>query len=79
MKIIERLIKGDFLQGKKTYISLLVTAAGFVAGRFGVDLPKQEVNGIIEILRVNWEDVTVLSGLVAAAWARLVAKTPEKK
>jgi len=77
--MIEKLLKGDFLDGKKTYISLLVAAAGLVAGRFGIDLPKQEVNGIIEIVRLNWEDITVLAGLVAAAWARLVTKGPQKK
>ena len=79
MKTIEKIVSGDFLHGKKTYLSILIAFAGFVAGRFGIDLPKQEVNGIIEIIRLNWEDITVLAGLIAAAWSRLVTKGSQKK
>lgn len=79
MSLFTKIKNGEFFQGKKTYISILVAAAGFIAGRAGIDLPKQEVNGIIEIVRLNWEDIMVVSGLIAAAWGRLVAKTPEKK
>lgn len=77
--MIEKIVKGEFLQGRKTYISILVALSGLVAGRLGVDLPKQEINGIIEIIRLNWQDITVFAGLIAAAWSRLVSKGPTEK
>ena len=39
-------------------------------GALAVDLPKQEINGIIEIIRLNWQDITVLAGLIAGSMVK---------
>jgi len=76
LDMITKLITGDFLNGKKTFISIGLGLAGFVAQKYGI---KHEADSIIELVRLNWDDLLVLAGLVGAAWGRIVAKPKEGK
>ena len=77
MKIIKKLIAGDFLNGKKTYLAVLISGIGWVAGRYGV---QAEVNQVIELLKLSGPDFMTLGGLLAAIWARAVSKgNPQDK
>ena len=69
--MIKKLLKGDFLNGKKTFISLLLGLAGFAANKYGV---KHEFEGIVEIVSLNSAELVTLAGLIGAVWGRLVAK-----
>lgn len=69
--MIKKLLSGNFLNGKKTYMAILVSGIGWVAGRYGV---QTEVNQVIEVLKMSGPDLMTLGGLLAAIWARAVSK-----
>lgn len=69
--MIKKLISGDFLNGKKTYLAIIISGIGWVAGRYGV---KAEVDQVIHLLQLNWQDGMTLAGLLGAIWARAVSK-----
>ena len=71
MNMITKLLKGDFLSGKKTFISLALGLAGFFANKYGV---KHEFDGVVEIISLNSAEIVTLIGLIGAAWGRIVAK-----
>ena len=71
IKMIKKLISGNFLNGKKTYMAILVSGIGWVAGRYGV---QSEVNQVIEVLKMSGPDLMTLGGLLTAIWARAVSK-----
>lgn len=71
LDMITKLLKGDFLSGKKTFISLALGLAGFAANKYGI---KHEFEGIVEIVSLNSAELVTLAGLIGAAWGRLVAK-----
>jgi len=74
--MIKKLLSGNFLNGKKTYMAILVSGIGWVAGRYGV---QTEVNQVIEVLKMSGPDLMTLGGLLAAIWARAVSKgNPDK-
>jgi len=58
------------LPGKLTYVGLAISLAGMVAGRFGIVLPKDEINGIVTLIAANWDAVAQLGGLLTAAYGR---------
>ena len=76
MKLIEKIISGNFLSGKKTYLSIGLGLAGFFANKYGF---RHEFDGVVEIVKLNSAELATLVGLVGAIWGRLVAKTGEGK
>lgn len=66
-----------FLDGKKTYIGILVAAAPTVAGFFGYDITVQgagELGGALGLILTNVETVIEAVGLLVAAYGRLVTR-----
>ena len=75
LNMIAKIITGDFLKGKKTFLSIGIGLVGFFANKYGV---KHEFDGVVELVKMNWDDILVLAGLVGAAWGRIVAKPSGK-
>jgi len=75
LNMIAKIITGDFLKGKKTFLSIGIGLVGFFANKYGV---KHEFDGVVELIKLNWDDILVLAGLVGAAWGRIVAKPSGK-
>lgn len=65
--------KPSWLDGKRTFIGLAISAAGLLGSRFQVDVPTEEVNGIVDAVSANWDLFAQLAGLVVAAWGRVKA------
>ncbi len=61
----------QFLQGKLTYLGILLTALGALGHLFGFTVPIEEVKGIIGWFQTNWNSIMELVGLVMAAYGRL--------
>lgn len=61
----------QFLQGKLTYLGILLTALGALGNLFGFDVPTNEVKGIVGWFQANGNTVMELVGLVVAAYGRL--------
>jgi len=61
----------QFLQGKLTYIGILLTALGALGHLFGFTVPTEEVRGIVGWFQANWNSIMELVGLVMAAYGRL--------
>ena len=61
----------QFLQGKLTYLGILLTALGALGHLFGFTVPNEEVKGIIGWFQTNWNTLMELVGLVIAAYGRL--------
>ena len=61
----------QFLQGKLTYLGILLTALGALGNLFGFDVPTNEVKGIVGWFQANWNTLMELVGLVMAAYGRL--------
>lgn len=79
--IIQYKIKGDiimsFLDGKKTYIGLIVAALPTVAGLFGFDVADggaSELGALLTEFVVDAEALFTTGGLLFAAWGRKVTK-----
>ena len=76
LDMITKLIKGDFLSGKKTFISIGIGLAGFFANKYGV---KHEFDGVVEIISLNSAEIVTLIGLIGGIWGRIVAKPKSGK
>ena len=63
--------KPQFLQGKLTYLGILLTALGALGNLFGFTVPTDEVKGIVTWLQANWDSLSELVGLIMAAYGRL--------
>jgi len=61
----------QFLQGKLTYLGILISSLGALGGLFGFTLPTDEVQNIIHLAQANWDSMAELIGLVVAAYGRL--------
>ena len=61
----------QFLQGKLTYLGILLTALSALGHLFGFTVPTEEVKGIIGWFHTNWNTLMELVGLVIAAYGRL--------
>lgn len=59
------------LQGKLTYIGILLSAAGAAGKLFGWEIPTEEVKGMISWAQANWDDLAQFVGLATAAYGRL--------
>jgi len=58
------------LPGKLTYVGLAISLVGMIAGRFGITLPQDEINGIVSLVAANWDLVAQVGGLITAAYGR---------
>ena len=56
------------LQGKLTYIGVLISAAGAVGNLFGWEIPADEVKGMITWTQAHWDDLAQFAGLITAAY-----------
>ena len=65
--------KPSWLDGKRTFIGLALTALGTIANMFQVDVPTEEINGALDIVSLHWDVFAQLIGLVVAAWGRVKA------
>ena len=66
-----------FLDGKKTYLGILVAALPTVAAIFGYTITIEgaaELTGLVGTLLENVETVIATGGLLLAAYGRRVAK-----
>lgn len=61
----------QFLQGKMTFIGLLLTLAGTLGKLFGWEVPAAEVNGFLAWLLASWDSLTQGIGLIIAFYGRL--------
>lgn len=58
--------KPQWLQGKLTYIGLVLTAIGAIGRLFGVTLPTDEANAFLNFLSVNWDMIAQGIGILMA-------------
>lgn len=65
--------KPSWLDGKRTYIGLVIATAGLLGERFRVDVPTHEINGALDLLAANWDVFAQFAGLLVAAWGRVKA------
>lgn len=65
--------KPQFLQGKLTYIGLILSGIGMICKPFGIDLPDDEAKDFIRLLSSNWESFAEMAGLLVAAYGRFRA------
>ena len=70
LKNPHKLTMKTILPGKLTYVGLAISLAGMVAGRFGITLPQDEINGIVSLVAANWDLVAQVGGLITAAYGR---------
>jgi len=61
----------SWLDGKRTYIGLIIATAGLLGERFRVDVPTHEINGALDLLAANWDVFAQFAGLIMAAWGRV--------
>lgn len=59
------------LQGKLTYLGILISALGAAGNLLGWTIPTDEVKGMISWVQANWDDIAQFAGLVTAAYGRL--------
>jgi|688.fasta_scaffold04470_21 hypothetical protein len=76
-KIKEALVKKaaekfgeQFLQGKLTYIGLIMTALGAFAQTTGIAIPLNDIQALIDFVQANWHVVLEFVGLVTALYGR---------
>lgn len=65
-----KLTMKTILPGKLTYVGLAISLAGMIAGRFGITLPQDEINGIVSLVAANWDLIAQVGGLITAAYGR---------
>lgn len=64
----------QWLQGKLTYLSLVLSALGAVGKLFGWELPTNEAQDMLTWLGANWDDLAQFLGLAGAAYGKLRAE-----
>lgn len=61
----------QFLQGRLTYLGVLLTAAGTVGKLFGWYVPVDEVKSAIEFVQAQWPVVMEFVGMLTTIYGRL--------
>ena len=59
------------LQGKLTYAGILISAIGAIGRIFGLHLPTNEAQGMVDLVAANWDTLAQFGGLATAAYGRL--------
>lgn len=68
-----------WLDGKRTYLGLILTTAGMLGKRFGWVLPVEEANGILDLIAANWDVIAEIAGLAFAAYGRFMTSARARK
>lgn len=63
--------KPQWLEGKLTYIGLVLATIGSIGKIFGLNLPTSEADGFLHLISDNWETIATGIGLLTAAWGRI--------
>lgn len=61
----------QFLQGRLTYLGVLLTAAGTVGKLFGWYVPVDEITSAIDFVQAQWPVVMEFVGMVTTIYGRL--------
>lgn len=64
-------MKTQTLQGKLTYLGILLSGVGALGNLFGWDIPADEVKSMLSWTQAHWDDLAQFAGLAAAAYGRL--------
>lgn len=64
-------IKNPF--ASKTIWGALLVVAGLAGKAVGVDVPKDEISGVIDTLSANWEAIAQVIGVAMTVWGRFTA------
>ena len=59
------------LQGRLTYVGILLSAAGALGNLFGWHVPTDEVKDMVSWIQGHWDDLVQFTGLATAAYGRL--------
>lgn len=62
--------KPQWLQGKLTFIGLVLATIGSIGKVFGLSLPTSEADGFLHYLSDNWDTLASGVGILIAAWGR---------
>lgn len=63
----------SWLDGKRTFLGLALSAAGLIGERCGLTVPKDEINDFLDLIGANWDVIAQAAGLLVAAWGRIKA------
>lgn len=66
--------KPQFLQGKMTFLGLILTTVGMIGKTFGLNLPTDEAGDFMTWLAANWDSLAQGVGILVAAYGRLRAR-----
>jgi hypothetical protein len=61
----------QWLQGKLTPVCLALTAIGSLGKIAGLDLPVEQVQGILTWVAAHWDELAQVVGLFGSAYAQL--------
>lgn len=64
-------MKTQTLQGKLTYLGILLSGVGALGNLFGWEIPADEVKGMLSWTQAHWDDLSQFLGLATAAYGRL--------
>ena len=59
------------LQGRLTYVGILISAVGALGNLSGWHVPADEVRGMVAWVQAHWDDLMQFAGLATAAYGRL--------
>ena len=59
------------LQGKLTYAGIFISALGAIGRLFGLHLPTNEAQGMVDLVAANWDTLAQFGGLATAAYGRM--------
>jgi len=60
----------QWLQGKLTYISLIITGIGYLARAYGWTLPVDEVKTLLDSILAHWDDIAAVVGAAGVVYGR---------
>lgn len=61
----------QFLQGRLTYLGVLLTAAGTVGKLFGWYVPVDEIRGAIDFIQAQWPTIVEFVGMLTTIYGRI--------
>ena len=64
-------IKNPF--ASKTIWGSLLVVVSLLGRAFGIDVPKDEISGLIDLISANWDAFTSIIGVILTIWGRFTA------
>ena len=61
----------QFLQGRLTFLGILISLFGFIAGKVGWVFPQSEADTIAGWIAANWDSLAEFIGMLTAFYGRL--------